>query len=89
MYQYVQLSNVNVSGNATRLNLSTWIARINRICAGVNFGTGFCGAGGAGGMNGKLSVSSNWQLRRWFKYGWGESVGSSCWLHLVFLRDAS
>lgn len=78
----MQLRSVNVNGNATRLNLSTWIARLSRTCAGVSFPA----LGGGGGIWGKLTASI-WQLRRWFKNGCGESVGSSCWLHLVSRLD--
>lgn len=85
MYQYVQLRMVNVRGKATRETLSTVTARINLIWAWVNFGIGR-GAGGAGGISDKVRMLSELQLRLWFKYGWGESVGSCCWLSRVSRR---
>lgn len=78
----MQFNIANVSGKPTRENLSTWMARRNLTWAGVSFGTGL---GGAGGMSAKVRMFSDVQLLLWFKYGWGESVGS-CWLHRVSLR---
>jgi hypothetical protein len=44
------------------------------------------GAGGAGGMSDSVRMFSELQLRRWLRYGCGESVRLSCWLHLVSRR---